>query len=75
MNNGTDKKLVNKNMDIILTSTKNQIINEDKNNVSMNLCECENILKNEYNISKNDSLYMIQIISQEEGMRIPKVEY
>jgi len=48
MNNGTDKKLVNKNMDIILTSTKNQIINEEKNNVSMNLCECENILKNEY---------------------------
>ena len=41
----------------------------------MNLGECENILKNKYNISKNSSLYMIQIISGEEGMKIPKVEY
>ena len=41
----------------------------------MNLGECENILKNKYNISKNDSLYILQIISEEEGMKIPKVEY
>ena len=62
-------------MTIILTSTQNQKDNEDKNNITMNLGECENILKNKYNISKNSSLYMIQIISGEEGMKIPKVEY
>ena len=62
-------------MAIILTSTQNQKDNEEKNNITMNLGECENILKKEYNISKNNSLYMIQIISEEEGMKIPKVEY
>ena len=31
--------------------------------VTINLGECENILKDIYNISKNDSLYMLQIIS------------
>ena len=62
-------------MVIILTSTQNQKINEDKNNITMNLGECENILKNEYNISEDVSLYMLQIISEEEGMKIPKVEY
>ena len=41
----------------------------------MNLGECENMLKNDYNISYNDSLYILQIISEEEGMKIPKVEY
>ena len=41
----------------------------------MNLGECENILKNGYNISSNNSLYILQIISEEEGMKIPKVEY
>ena len=62
-------------MNIILTSTQNQKDNEDKNNITMNLGECENIIKDKYNISKNSSLYMIQIISEEEGMKIPKVEY
>ena len=41
----------------------------------MNLGQCENILKNEYNISKNDSLYILQIIYEEQGMKIPKLEY
>ena len=41
----------------------------------MNLGQCENILKKDYNISKNNSLYILQIISEEEGMKIPKIEY
>ena len=41
----------------------------------MNLGECENILKKNYNISNNASLFILQIISQEEGMKIPKVDY
>ena len=42
----------------------------------MNLCNCENILKNNYNISYNDLLYILQIISQEnENIKIPKIEY
>ena len=41
----------------------------------MDLGECEYLLKKDYNISINDSLYILQIISEEEGMRIPKIEY
>ena len=41
----------------------------------MNLGQCENILKDKYNISNNNSLYILQIISEEIGMKIPKIEY
>ena len=41
----------------------------------MNLGPCENILKKDYNISSDASLYLLQIISEEEGMKIPKIEY
>ena len=41
----------------------------------MDLGECENKLKDHYNIPVNDSLYILQIISEEEGMKIPKLEY
>ena len=75
IDNGEDKKIIEQNKTIVLTSTINQKNNEDKNYVSMDLGECENILKNNYNISKNNSLYILQIISEEEGMKIPKVEY
>ena len=75
IDNGNDEIIKEQNKTIILTSTRNQKINEDKNNISMNLGECENMLKNDYNISYNNSLFILQIISEEEGMKIPKVEY
>ena len=60
---------------IVLTSTYNQKINEEGNNITMNLGQCEYILKNIYNISQNESLYILEIITEEEGMKIPKIEY
>ena len=65
INNGNDKKIFEKNSIIILTSTSNQKNNENENNITMDLGECENILKDDYNISANDSLYILQIISEE----------
>ena len=75
LNNGKDKKITEQNKEIILTSTLNQKINEQENYISMNLGDCENKLKSNYKISNNDPLYILQIISEEEGMKIPKVEY
>ena len=75
INNGNDKKIVEEELTIVLTSTKNQKNNENINNITMNLGQCEDILKNDYNISRKDSLYILQIISEEEGMKIPKLEY
>ena len=75
MDSGIDKNKFFKNMEIILTSTQNQKNNEEKNNITMLLGQCENILKTKYNVSENDSLYILQIVSKEEGMKIPKIEY
>ena len=55
------KKIIDNNKIIILTSTENQKNDEDKTNITMNLGECENILKREYNISNNNSLYILQV--------------
>ena len=74
IDNGKDKTITIKNLEVILTSTINQK-NNDENNITINLGQCENLLKNDYNISENDSLYILQIISKEIGMKIPKIEY
>ena len=72
IDNGIDKKKFEKNLIFVFTSTLNQKNNEDKNNITMNLGQCENNLKNDYNISLNDTLYILQIISEEEGMKNTK---
>ena len=75
IDNGIDKKIIEKDLIIIFTSTLNQKKNEDEYNITMNLGPCESRLKNYYNISSNNSLYILQIISEETGMKIPKIEY
>ena len=75
INNGFDKKIDRDNLKIIFTTTENQKNNEDEKNITINFGQCENILRNEYNISSNDSLYILLFIYEEEGMKIPKVEY
>ena len=41
----------------------------------MDLGLCEDKLKQNDNISYNNQLYILQIISEEIGMKIPKIEY
>ena len=53
----------------------NKIDNKDKNNSTVNLGECEYKLKDSYNISYNDSLYLYTLEVKEQGMKIPKIEY
>ena len=60
---------------IVLTSTYEQKNNEEENNITLDIGKCENILKDNYNISENESLYILQLIYEEEGMKIPKLEY
>ena len=64
INNGKDSKFNSKNKQIVLTTTINQKNNEEENNITMDLGQCENILKKRYNISNNNSLYILQIISE-----------
>ena len=60
---------------ITLTSTQNQKLNQDKNVTTINLGMCEDKLREYYNISHNDSLYILKIDVEQEGMKIPKIEY
>ena len=47
--------------------------NTNKSTIDFGLCE--NILKNAYNISNNNSLYILLLNIKEIGMKIPKLEY
>ena len=58
---------------ITLTSIKNQ-----KNNINMtsvDLRECEILLRNFYNLTNNETLYLKKLDIIQEGMRIPKIQY
>ena len=60
---------------ITLTNTYNQDNNINQNSSTIHLGECKGRLIDYYNISKNDSLYILKIDVKEKGMKIPKVEY
>ena len=73
--NGKDEILVEDNLVFVFTSTENQKNDDNENNVTMDLGECEDNIKKQYNIQNNSYLYILQIISGEEGKKIPKFEY
>ena len=53
------------NMAVILTTTANQKKDENKDNVTtINLGDCERLLKVAYNISDNETLFMRTIDSK-----------
>ena len=59
---------------ITLSTTKNQKDAENNINTTIiDLTECENILKNEYNITENEFIYMKKIELYQQGMKIPKI--
>ena len=60
---------------IELSTTFNEKLNEKENLTSIDLKECENILKNEYKIPYNNSLFIFKVTMKENGMKIPKIEY
>ena len=62
-------------MKITLTTTQNQKNNINKNLTVIDLGKCEDLLREEYNISDDALLYMKKIDIIQEGMKIPKMEY
>ena len=69
-------KIINKTLfenDIKYVFT--QLNNQNENNVTIDLGKCKDILKDEYNIYNISALYILMIIYEETGMKIPKIEY
>ena len=58
MDSGNEKRKKENNIEFIFTSTDNQKNNEENDNITIHLGQCEKVLKDEYNISNNDSLYL-----------------
>ena len=65
--------------DVIITITKNdnqkKEMNTKTNMTSIDLGKCETKLKEHYNISENESLYILKIDIKQEGYKIPKIQY
>ena len=72
---GEDQIIETKNMKITLTSTQNQKNNSNTNLTIIDLGYCETLLRNHYNISDDEIIYMEKIDIIQEGMKIPKIEY
>ena len=74
--NGKNDIIKYKHMIVTLTSTKNQKNDEKNGNVTtINLGDCERLLREAYNISVNETLFMKKIDVIEEWMMIPKIEF
>ena len=73
IDNGNIPSLTIGNITYTVTSTLIHEVNKDKNYTIVDLGLCENKLKVNYNISLNDSLYLLIVNTKIEN--IPKVEY
>ena len=77
IDNGKDIIINEKDITITLTKNDNQKneMNSKTNNTSINLGNCEQKLKNHYNIPENESLYILKMDIKQEGYKIPKIQY
>ena len=60
---------------IAITTPENQMNMKNKNISRINLDKCIEKLIGEYNIPKNEKIYIFKIDETKEGMKIPKIEY
>ena len=70
-----DVSIRNDNALFQITTSENQYNNTYTNISSIQLGECENTLKDRYNVSKNDTLIILKIDYNKEGLLIPIIGY
>ena len=75
LDNGIEEVIQTEKMTITLTTTQNQKNSTNNNMTTLDLGECETLLRNHYNISENEIIYIKKLDVKQEGMKIPKVEY
>ena len=75
LDNGNNEEIEFDQIKITLTTTQNQKNNKNDNCTNIDLGECENSLRQAYNLSNNEIIYLKIIEKKQEGMRIPKIEY
>ena len=75
LDNELDDIIKTEKMTITLSIYGNQKNNSNNNMTRIDLGECEYLLRNYYNISINESLYIKKVDIIQEGMKTLKVEY
>ena len=75
LENGKDEVIKLEKMIISFTTSTNQRNNINNNMTSIDLGECETLLRSFYNLSNNETLYMKKIDIVQEGTKALKVEY
>ena len=75
IDNGEDEIIKTEKLIITFTTTENQKNNINNNRTKIDFGECETFLRNYYNISINESIYMKKMEIHQEGMKTLKVEY
>ena len=64
-----------KDSTVTLDTSENQKKESNQNISTIDLGECENKIKDEYNISRNKSLLIFKLDINQNGYKIPKIEY
>mgnify|MGYP006873051112 CR=1 FL=1 len=63
-------------MTITISTTENQKKDKDNENMTtIDLLDCETILRDAYNISENEFLFMKKVVFNQEEFTIPKIGY
>ena len=75
LDKGKNDFLETEKITITLATLENQRININNNKSSIDLGKCEILLRNYYNLSNNETLYLKKIDILQEGMVSTKVEY
>ena len=71
---GQDEVIKREKMTVTFTTIENQKNNINNNMTRIDLGNCEALLRDEYNISSNKTLYMKKMDIVQEGMKVPRVE-
>ena len=72
---GEDYLIKTERMKITLTTSENQRKYHDYNITTIDLAQCESELRDFYNMTYNQKLYINKIDVIQDGMNIPKIEY
>ena len=75
IDNGKEDVIKTEKMTVTFTTSQNQKNNIKKNSTSIDLGECETLLRNFYGIPSNETLYIKKIDIAQDGTKAVKVEY
>ena len=75
LDKGEDQVIDTEKIKITLTTVQNQKDNINSDKTTIDLGDCEASLRQSYNLTDNETIYIKMLEVTQEEMRIPKVEY